>query len=311
MITKAERIRGGLYGLLIGDALGVPYEFHSATQIPPLSEIEINPPVGFNRTYPHIPVGTWSDDGAQALCLLDSLLTCGKLDPNHFANQIQQWLRKGKWAIDEVVFDCGIQTGEAILAYENGTPPLEAGFVRPNGKGNGSLMRVLPLALWHQGSDEELVHDAHIQSMVTHGHETNQVCCALYTLWARRLLEGSHPQDAYQDALRTLRQIYPEDSIYRTELEFTLCPDKEPITNGSGYVIDTFHCARIVIQEDSYEKVVKKAISFGQDTDTNAAVAGGLAGIRDGLAGIPEKWMNQLRGKEMVEPLLTQLLGVR
>ncbi|RAL24194.1 ADP-ribosylglycohydrolase family protein [Thermoflavimicrobium daqui] len=309
MLTKAERIRGGLFGLLVGDALGVPYEFHLATQIPPLSEIEMNPPLGFNRTYPHIPVGTWSDDGAQALCLLDSLLTCGRLDSGHFANQIQQWLRKGKWAIDAVVFDCGIQTEEAILAYEKGMPPLKAGLVRPNGKGNGSLMRVLPLALWHQGSDEDLVHDAHIQSMVTHGHETNQVCCALYILWARRMLEGLHPHEAYQEALSTLRQIYPDNSTYQAELEFTLRPDLKPTTDGSGYVVDTFNCARIVIQEESYEKVVKTAISFGNDTDTNAAVAGGLAGIRDGLAGIPEKWINQLRGKEMVESLLTQLLS--
>ncbi len=79
--TRQERIEGGLLGLLVGDALGVPYEFHPPEAIPPREAIEYQPPEGFRRAHASVPPGTWSDDGAQALVLLASLLECGRLDP--------------------------------------------------------------------------------------------------------------------------------------------------------------------------------------------------------------------------------------
>jgi ADP-ribosylglycohydrolase len=308
LISKAERIQGGFWGLLIGDALGVPYEFHHADLIPPASLIDFIPPDGFDRTYKDVPPGTWSDDGAQALCLLESLLTCGKLELNDFAQRLVEWYQKGRWAVDGIVFDVGIQTAEALRAYQKRTPAYQSGFVRPDGKGNGALMRVLPLALWHRGTDAELIEDAHLQSLVTHGHPTNQVCCALYCVWVRRVLEGKPIDEAYRDAVETLRAYYSRDSEHHRELEWTIRPDDEPVTQGSGYVVDSFRCTRIAITKPTYEEVVKTAISFGNDTDTNAAIAGGLAGVRDGIAGIPKRWLDQLRGKALAEPLLEKLL---
>lgn len=310
-IPTSERIQGGLWGLLVGDALGVPYEFHSADQIPSLDEIDFEPPKGFTRSYSTIPAGTWSDDGAQALCLLDSLLISKQLNPDHLINHILDWYQKGTWAVNQTVFDIGMQTRESLLAFQKGTPALQAGFVRPEGKGNGSLMRVLPLALWHTGSDESLAFDAHRQSMITHGHRVNQVCCALYCLWARKLLEGITGDEAYRSAVDRLRQIYQQHPDYLSELNETVRPDDPPASSGKGYVVESLHAARIALQQQSYERVVKRVIQLGQDTDTNAAIAGGLAGIRDGVNAIPIKWLLQLHGKEMVQPLLDQLLQHR
>lgn len=310
-ISTRERIQGGLWGLLIGDALGVPYEFQAADQIPSRDQIDFEPPKEFTRSYPNIPPGTWSDDGSQALCLLDSLLTCKQLNPDHLIHLLLDWYTNGTWAIDQVVFDIGMQTRESLLAFQNGVPALQAGFVRPEGKGNGSLMRVLPLALWHTGSDESLVMDAHRQSMLTHGHLVNQVCCALYCLWAKKLLKGLSGEQAYRSAVDRLRQIYQQHPEYLAELDKTIRPDDPPASSGKGLVVESLHAARIALQEPSYEQVVKHAIQLGHDTDTNAAIAGGLAGIRDGVNAIPIKWLLQLRGKEMVQPLLDQLLQHR
>lgn len=83
-----ERYAGGLWGLLVGDALGVPYEFSFADGLPPMEQIEMVPPEGYRKTYPGVPEGTWSDDGAQALCLLDSLLECDRLDLDDFAGRM-------------------------------------------------------------------------------------------------------------------------------------------------------------------------------------------------------------------------------
>lgn len=306
MITKSEQIKGGLLGLLVGDALGVPYEFHAPDAIPPLDAIEFTPPTGFRRTYPEIPVGTWSDDGAQALCLLASLLECNSLNLEDLSQRFLNWYENGYMAVDGHVFDIGNQTVRALDAIRAGMLPLEAGKLGKDAKGNGSLMRVLPLALWHRGTDAELVKAAHSQSQVTHGQVTCQVCCALYCLWARRILE--QVADPWQKAVSTLRQLYESKPLYASDLEATVCPDQPPHGTGTGYVVDCLHSARLALAAGSYEQVVKTAVALGNDTDTTACVAGGLAGLRDGIGAIPERWQQQLRGKSLFEPLLEQLL---
>lgn len=300
-----DKIRGGLYGLLIGDALGVPYEFHSASEIPPYSEIEMVPPKGFLRAHRGVELGTWSDDGAQALCLLDSLITCREFCLRDFSDRLLAWYEEGKWAVDGIVFDVGIQTGEALSAYRAGLAPEKCGLLRPDGKGNGALMRVLPLVLWHKGTERELVADAHAQCLITHGNICNQVCCALYCLAARFLLEGLEFGQALEKAVPLLREIYREMPEYERELEWSVRPDEPWVGGGSGYVVDCLRSAFMIMERaKSYEEAVKQAVLLGDDTDTTACVTGGLAGILFGFAKVPEQWYDALKGKEDVERLL-------
>lgn len=297
-----DRIRGGLYGLLIGDALGVPYEFYSRKDLPSKKELEMIPPAFFQKSYPEVPEGTWSDDGAQALCLLESLVECGEFQLSHFADKLLEWSNYGKWAIDNIVFDIGMQTGRALIAYGKGISPEESGNCEPEGKGNGALMRVLPLALWHKGSDLEMVLDAQKQCLVTHSHRCNQVCCALYCLVARELLSGKPFINAYQNAVSKLHMIYQTMPLYEQELEWSFRPKEPLIGKGTGYVIDCLRSAFMIMENaDSYESAVKDAVALGNDTDTTACVTGGLAGIHFGFEAIPERWIMMLRGKELVE----------
>jgi ADP-ribosyl-[dinitrogen reductase] hydrolase len=307
MPTRQERIEGGLYGLLIGDALGVPYEFHPPAAIPIPRLIEFEPPPDYPRAHEGVPPGTWSDDGAHALCLLASLQYRNGLDLEDLGRRLVNWYELGYMAVDYEVFDVGIQTRTALSAIRAGTPALKAGPSGEFDNGNGSLMRVLPLALWHQGDDAALARDAMLQSRVTHGHMRSQVCCALYCLWARRTLEGS--AEAWADAVATFRALYPEGMEQREVLESAVRPDSPERGSGSGYVVDCLRSARDCVAMGPYERVVKEAISLGHDTDTTAAVAGGIAGIRDGVQGIPERWRNALRGRELVEPMVKELLA--
>jgi ADP-ribosylglycohydrolase len=307
VLSVEDRIRGGLWGLLIGDALGVPYEFHPAEQIPPPEQIEFEPPAGFKRAHRDTPPGTWSDDGAQALALLDSLLQRGELDPDDLGRRLLDWYDRGRYAVDGRVFDVGIQTLKALDNLREGVPAIEAGPSGERENGNGSLMRVLPLALWHTGSDAELVTDARRQSLVTHGHLRSQVACALYCLWARRTLEGVG--DAWAAAVDSLRAIIGDDA--RVELETQIRPDAAPKARGTGYVVDCLHSARLALQSSDYISVVRAAIRLGEDTDTTACVAGGIAGLRDGLVPIPSRWRDALRGRELVDPLISACLRRR
>jgi ADP-ribosylglycohydrolase len=297
-LSEHERIAGGLQGLLIGDALGVPYEFHRAIDLPRHDAIDFQPPMGFARSHRGVPPGTWSDDGAQALCLLASLLAKDGLDLDDFSRRLVNWADWGYLAVDGQVFDIGVQTAQAMASLREGVGPATAG---PNGEfanGNGALMRVLPLALWHRGSDTELIELAAKQSLPTHGHARSAVACAMYCLWARAELSGT--SDAWNDAAAILRAA----ALPAEEIDLVLAPSQRDKVKGSGYVVDTLWSARVAIDEtDSYADAVRRAIAFGNDTDTTAAVAGGIAGIRYGLEGIPLPWRQLLRGQELFKPL--------
>ncbi len=304
MKSLVQRAEGGLLGLLVGDAVGVPYEFHRPEDLPPRPCIDLVPPEEFPRSYSHIAPGTWSDDGAQALCLLDSLLTCGAWDLEDFAGRILSWSRQGYLAVDRRVFDIGIQTGVALNRLASGISAGEAGLHGERNNGNGSLMRTLPLALVHQGDDESLVGIAHAQSSVTHAHPRSQACCALYALWARFEMQGSH--DAWGEAVRRLRGIYAAGTPHREELDGQILTYDGELS-GSGYVVDCLHSARAACREGDFASVVRAAIAFGNDTDTTACVAGGIAGIRHGREGIPLEWIEGLRGRDTWESMVFRL----
>jgi len=305
---------GGLIGLLVGDALGVPFEFKTPSQLPSRELIEMTPPNGYRRSHAGVPVGTWSDDGAQALALLASLIECGKFSLTDFAEGLLRWLNDGYMAVDGEIFDVGIQTANALNRLRDGASLRESGGASESDNGNGSLMRVLPLALWHTGPDDALVRDAHLQSLPTHAHSRSLVACGFYCLVARGYLQMR--ADPWSWADQRLEEIYDgwpeqrERTGLLTELDMLRRFPKTDQPRGTGYVLDTIWSARKALEEDSFEDVARTAILFGHDTDTTTAVACGMAGIRFRLAGIPTRWMASLRGFEIVEPLIGRLMAI-
>lgn len=300
-----DRIEGGIWGLLVGDAMGVPYEFAPPQRIPVLAKIEMEPPVDFLRAHDGIKPGTWSDDGAQALCVLASLVEKGVVDPADLMDRFARWFRDGYMAVGRDVFDVGLQTRQAIGRFLSGTALADCASGGEWSNGNGSLMRVLPLAIWHRGSDAELAADALVQSRTTHGHVRSGVCCALYCLWARQIL--SQTDQPWIRAMDLFEGIFPAGTPERDEYQKNVHSREPDPIKGSGYVVDTLHSAVWAMEQGKYEAVVKAAISLGHDTDTTACVAGGVAGLRDGAGAIPKRWMAKLRGRELVEPLLASL----
>ncbi|TAM54827.1 MAG: ADP-ribosylglycohydrolase family protein [Paraburkholderia sp.] len=304
-VSRLNRLRGGLFGLLIGDALGVPYEFHSAASISTLSTIEMTPPPNFERAHEGVPPGTWSDDGAQTLALLDAILRDRELDLDMFADNLLDWFHRGAFTPDGKVFDVGLQTQRAFHQLASGVAPAVAGPIDERDNGNGALMRCLPVIMVAT-SREEVIHLARKQSLVTHGHERSQLCCALYCLTAVGILENMSAADAVRAAEDELLERYA-DIAEEAELKIAL-DGRFDAPQGSGYVVDSFwsavHC---LLSTRNYEDCVKRAIMLGNDTDTTAAIAGGLAGVLYGEDGLPARWLATLRRKEVVEGLLAKL----
>lgn len=203
-------------------------------------------------------------------------------------------------------FDVGIATSEALERIKRAVPAATAGGRDDRSNGNGSLMRILPIALvGHALPVARLVEQACRTSSVTHGHARSQVCCTVFCLVAQALLAGNSDRDsalarAFVDALDCL------DSTTRAELVILRdYPDR----SGSGYVVDSFWSAWDAFRSaDSYGDAIECAVGFGNDTDTTAAIAGGLAGAYWGVGAIPVDWLYGVRGRDIVEPMIARLL---
>lgn len=209
-------------------------------------------------------------------------------------------------AVNSLVYDIGISTHKAIMALKQGITPELAGLQDEYSNGNGSLMRVLPVVLWHKGSDTELMMLAQRQSIVTHGHLRSQICCAIYCLLARYILQAH--SDPWSDTLNKAYDVYKHDDASWKELNTFIIPALNNEPKGSGYVVDSLCAVKRALQMSDYQQAVRYAISLGGDTDTTACLVGGIIGLRDGLTGIPQHWKEQLRGRSLYEPLLAKLM---
>jgi ADP-ribosylglycohydrolase len=184
MPTTAKTL-SGLMGLCVGDALGVSVEFTSRAE-------RIKSPVKSMLGYGtwDVPQGTWSDDSSLTFCLAECLCSGFSLDA--IANSFWRWYNEGYWTPHTEVFDIGNTTFLAILDWKQGTPPLQAGGKSENSNGNGSLMRILPIAYYHKSlTFSELIERSHQVSCITHAHLRSQIACGIYISVAVSLLEGA------------------------------------------------------------------------------------------------------------------------
>lgn len=304
-----DRLAGAVWGHLVGDAVGVPYEFKAAAQITSVH-------FGVSGTHQQLP-GTWSDDGALMLALLDSLLRERRADEAAFdtADQAARFLAwrngLGYTPDNDNVFDIGGTTAAALSRIQSGVAPESAGGTADRDNGNGSLMRILPIALVErETSDAVLVDQAHRSSAITHGHPLSQAACALYVLVAQNLMSGAARAESLTSARGALRRTYQQRADRAVRI--AALDELEAWTGraGRGYVVDSFWSAwEALAGAATYREAVERAIRYGRDTDTTAAIAGGLAGIRFGRSGIPDHWLAKMRGAVLVEPLVARLVG--
>ena len=292
---KRDRVLGGLLGLCIGDALGVPAEFISR------SELKNNPITDMAGYGTHNqPLGTWSDDSALSFCLAESL--CRGFDLQDIGSRMVKWMYEGYWTPYGRVFDVGITTEIAISRLRNEIDPLNAGLDDENNNGNGSLMRILPIAFYVEKLDTPQQFELTQQiSRLTHGHLRAQMACGIYVQLVTRLLKGDRLHLAYKNMKEIVLRYYSKepysseihhfDRILRSDIAEL---PEESIKSG-GYVVCTLEASMwAFLNSNSYADTVITAVNLGDDTDTTGSVAGGLAGVYYGLGGIPKEWISKI-----------------
>lgn len=301
---------GGLFGAITGDALGVPVEFiiRKILSLNPVKEMR-----GYG-THDQ-PLGTWSDDSSMLLCQLESINE--GYTPEKLASKFVMFAEESYMTPYNVVFDIGNAVSKSIRRIKDGIPAVECGGIHERDNGNGSLMRILPLAFYLQKADDDkLIQTVEESSSLTHRHNISKLSCIFYVYMARELINGKDKAEAYQCAIKfietNLKENYSDDiSNFERLLEGKISDYPSDEIRSGGYVIHTLEASIwCLLNTNSYAECVLKAVNLGDDTDTTTCVAGGLAGIYYGIESIPDNWIQILAKKFEINDMIKRFIDV-
>lgn len=277
-----DRCAGSFVGLAIGDALGAPVEFCGRDTFEPVTNYRSGGKFS-------LPAGAWTDDTAMALCLANSLISHKGLDQQDLLDQFCRWAEFGENTSTGVAVGIGQNTLRALGDFKRNGELLARPFGRKN-DGNGSVMRLAPVACFFAADLGSAVKAAKAQSLTTHSSSIAEECCELLATVLVDLI-NDEPFDA---CLRTVLKrdwCDPIASAFHTNLR-DLAPEA---VRSTGYAVDTLHAAIwAVAQTDSFEDAVLKAVNLGDDADTVGAVAGQVAGGLYGYSEVPSHLKNDL-----------------
>ncbi len=267
-----------MYGVAVGDALGSPVQFKPRGSYPKVTEM-------LYCDIFHKEAGTWTDDTSLTLALCDSIKQCDKIDTKDIHKNFVMWLDRGDYTQDGKAFDVGRTCFNAILANK--------GINDFNANGNGSLMRIIPLAFVENITDQQIEQ----VSAITHAHSIACEACKIYIHIALDLKNGKSISEAIHANIPKAYSIFAN----LQNLEDYSVDD----IKSTGYVVDTLEASLwCLLKTSSFRDALETAVNLGDDTDTIGAVTGGLAGIFYGIENMPETWLAALRKPEMIEKYL-------
>ena len=304
--------KDGILGVVVGDALGCPVQFDSREQI------ESDPVKGM-RGYGtfNLPAGSWTDDSSLTLATMISIRERRAVDCADILDRFVRWLDEGEFTPYGYSYDIGKGTRNAINAYKKNKQPHRCGGTQESNNGNGSLMRILPVCLfclWEDLEAGEAVKAVHEAGSLTHAHICSNIACGLYYFMARSILTGAGTlnerlrrglSDGFEfyDGFLSDHEFLERYARLRDADAFAALP--RSAIRSSGYVVHSLEAAVwVLMTSGSFSETLLKAVNLGEDTDSVAAIAGGLAGLYYGADAIPSDWISALQRREWIEEQL-------
>lgn len=279
--AQLDRACGAFLGLAVGDAVGTTLEFKARDTYTPLTDMVGGGPFGLKP-------GEWTDDTAMALSLGDSLETCRGLDEADLMRRFVSWRETGAYSCTDTCFDIGVTTSRALSRFLKTGDPL-AGDPSPGAAGNGSLMRLAPIALWYHRDPAALAEAARRQSRTTHAAPEAIDACAAYAAMLAEAVQGK-PLDAVLS-----RDGSGLSGRIAGIISGSWRGKRRAEIRATGYVAHSLEAALwSVARTGSFRDAVLTAANLGEDADTTAAIAGQLAGAIYGMRGIPAEWLEKL-----------------
>ena len=290
-----DRAIGALLGLAVGDALGTTLEFSRRDAHSPVLDMVGGGPFCLKP-------GEWTDDTSMALCLADSLVAKGGLHETDLLDRFVNWWLQGENSVNGYCFDIGGTTGQALSHYLEHQRPIGEGPDDKYQAGNGSLMRLAPVAIFAAPDLGAAARLAARQSLTTHANAVAAEACALFASMLVEAMCGQgkdevlRPRAAAQTDLKDVAS-----GAWRAK-------PREAISS-SGYVVHTLEAALWCVERtDNFVDAVVLAVNLGDDADTVGAVTGQLAGALYGRSGIPARWLDVLAWREDIEQRAISLL---
>ena len=276
-MLRKDKLLGGVLGLAIGDALGVPVEFVQR-EVLKSSPVESMEGYGSHNQ----PVGTWSDDTSMVLATLDSM--CRGFSTDGMMEAFSRWYNMAEYTPFGEVFDIGGTTRLAIQRYLMGESVNDCGSSDVYSNGNGSLMRMLPMILYLDVTpiNSNAVDLIYKVSGLTHAHLISKIACVYYVYIGMYLTVYSDKNEAMEEAIKAVDEyykdtVYPDTRLGGLSRVFTL---SEEDIKSSGYVVDSLEASIwCLYNSNSYTEAVLRAVNLGEDTDTIGAITGSLAGL--------------------------------
>ena len=292
-----DRAVGALLGLAVGDAVGTTLEFKARDSYPPLTDMVGGGPFGLKP-------GQWTDDTAMALALADSLAACDGIDEQDLLARFAGWWRNGTYSCTGRCFDIGGTTAQALQRWER-TKADHCGSTDPQSAGNGSLMRLSPVAIRFWKDRPALRDAAARQSKTTHAAPEAVDSCVVYAEILADAIEGRR-----RSAVLKSRSVGWAGRIEGIVAGTWRGKARDEV-NASGYVAHALEAALWAVgRAPAYERAVLHAANLGQDADTTAAIAGQLAGALGGASSITGPLLAKLAWRDRLEAAAVTLVEV-
>lgn len=299
------KIKEGFFGQAIGDALGVPVEFKSRDY---LTQNPVKDFMGFMCW--NQPPGTFSDDSSMMFCTAESLSR--NYDIEEIGNVFVKWYKEGYWGAHNELFDIGGTTRRSLDRIVNGEKAKFSGEFFAENNGNGSLMRILPLIYLLKNNFD--INDRYNKvkevSSITHAHFRSVLSCFIFVEFGIQILNEFNKMEAYSKTQEIVNKFIIQNSFNPAEIKLFDRILNNNISdydinkiNSNGYVLDSLESSLwCLLKSTNYSESVLMSVNLGGDTDTTAAINGGLAGIYYGWNDIPKKWINELaKNKEILD----------
>ncbi len=308
-MNLAKKIKEAFFGQAIGDALGVPVEFKSRDYLTTNPVKDYLEYLCWNQ-----PAGTFSDDSSMMFCTAESLTR--KYDIEDIGQTFVKWYQNGYWGAHDKVFDIGGTTRRSLYRIIKGEKAKFSGEFFPENNGNGSLMRILPLVFFLYKEENINIRFNVIKevSSITHAHFRSIISCFIFVEFGILLLSGENKVSAYSKMQKKVNDFivlkgFNKEEVKLFEKILNNKVYKYPIEeiNSKGYVLDSIESSIwCFMNSSSYSESVLSSVNLGGDTDTTAAINGGLAGMYYGWNNIPEKWINGIAKKEEITDLVSR-----